>query len=66
MYERLRSGLYVPATAATLFMALVVFSPGVGGTLTASCESQSCRDEVATNLWNPVWTIRQLVLCPTS
>lgn len=61
MRERLRLGLSAVAALMALFMALTVYSPGSTGHLTAACESQSCKDEVAANAWNPIWVIGELL-----
>jgi hypothetical protein len=60
MSERLRFGLSAVGALAALFMALTVYSPA-SGSLSAACESQSCKDEVAANAWNPIWVIGELL-----
>jgi hypothetical protein len=63
--ERLRLGLSVAAALAALFMALTVYSPA-SGSLSAACESQSCKDEIAANAWNPIWVIGELLSAAAS
>ena len=65
MSERVRLGLSAVATLAALFMALTVYSPA-SGSLSIACESQSCRDEVSANAWNPIWVIGQLLSAAAS
>lgn len=65
MSERVRLRLSAVAALAALFMALTVYSPP-SGSLSVACDSQSCRDEVAANGWNPIWVIGQLLASAAS
>lgn len=65
MSERLRLGLSVLGALAALSMALTVYSPA-SGSLSATCQSQSCKDEVAANAWNPIWVVGELLSAAAS